>query len=278
MSENSFEQRRSLFAKTSACQESPYGSPSPSLGEGLVVRFQFARRRATDHSAHDMSPAKLFDYLDGKLDDWERSNLESQLEKDPYLQKELAAARRIHAGMHGESKEVFFEDPAALERGRKMSLRVGIAFVVLVAVNVAGGLFFIARHEANNPNLKYLADQNRQQLTNSLREASRNEMPPPTLDIGDLTITAPAGQMKTVAENVADLARKADASATIGLPDDKQVNVAIDIAAEKEPQFRETLGALPGAHIPAESPNENGTPASARKSLIVHVVRDDSAK
>jgi hypothetical protein len=245
--------------------------------QGCCFNLRVAVRQITLHTT--MSPAKLFDYLDGKLNDWERSDLENQLEKNPHLQKELAAARRIHSGMHGERQEVFFQDdPAALEHGRKMSLRVGIAFVVLVAVNVAGGLFFIARHEANNPNLKYLADQNRQQLTKSLRDASRNEMPPPTLDIGDLTITAPASQMKTVAENVADLARRADASATIGLPDDKQVNVAIDIAAEKEPRFREALGALPGAHIPAASPNENGTPASARKSLIVHVVRDDSAK
>jgi hypothetical protein len=226
-----------------------------------------------------MSPAKLFDYLDGKLNDWERRDLEAQLEKDPHLQKELAAARRIHSGMQGERKEVFFEDdPAALERGRKMSLRVGVAFLILMAVNVAAGLFFIARHEAGNPNRKLLADQATKQLEKSLRDASRNEMPPPTLDLGDLTIPAPADRMQHVAEQVADLARKADASATIGLPDDKQVNVAVEISAEKEALFRNALGTLPGAHIPPASPNENATPGTSKKSLIVHVVRDDSAK
>lgn len=226
-----------------------------------------------------MSPAKLFDYLDGKMNDWERSELEAQLERDPHLQKELAAARRIHSGMHGERQEVFFQDdPATLERGRKMSLRVGVAFVILMAVNVGAGLFFIARHEATNPNRKLLADQASQQLAKSLRDASQNEMPPPTLDLGDLTITAPADQMTKVAKQVADLARKADASATIGLPDDKQINVAVDVSAEKEGLFRTALAALPGAHIPSPSPNEDKTPGPARKSLIVHVVRDDSSK
>ncbi len=67
-----------------------------------------------------MSPAKLFDYLDGKLNEWERRDLEARLEKDPHMQKELAAARRIHSGMQGDRPEVVFQDdPAALERGRK---------------------------------------------------------------------------------------------------------------------------------------------------------------
>lgn len=226
-----------------------------------------------------MSPAKLFDYLDGKLNDWERRDLEAQLEKDPHLQKELAAARRIHSGMHGDRKEVIFQDdPATLERGRKMSLRVGIAFLILMAVNVAGGLLFIARHEATNPNQKLLADQAKTQLLKSLQDASRNEMPPPTLDLGDLTIPAPANRMKALAEQVAALAGKADGSATIGLPDDKQINVAVEISAEKEGLFKTALGALPGAHIPLAPPNEGGTPGPSRKSFIIHVVRDDSAK
>ncbi len=225
-----------------------------------------------------MSPAKLFDYLDGKLNDWERKEVEAQLEKDPHLQKELAAARRIHSGMQGEKQEVFFQDDAAATaRGRKMSLRVGAAFLILMAVNVGAGLFFIARHEATNPNRKLLADQARNQLEKSLREASRNEMPPPTLDLGDLTIPAPAARMKSVAETVADLARKADASATVGLPDDKQINVAVEIFARKEALFRNALGALPGAHISPAPPNDNAVSDTSKKSLIVHVVRDDSA-
>jgi hypothetical protein len=238
-----------------------------------------ARLRDRSLSETTMTPAKLFDYLDGKMNDWERKDLEAQLERDPHLQKELAAARRIHSGMLGERQEVLLhDDPATLEHGRKMSVRVGVAFVILMAVNVGAGLFFIARHEASNPNRKLLADQASQQLAKSLREASRNEMPPPTLDLGDLTITTPADQMTNVAEQVADLARKANASATIGLPDDKQVNVAVEIPAEKEPQFRAALGALPGAHITSPPPNEDKTPGPTTRNLIIRVVRGDSAK
>ena len=43
-----------------------------------------------------MNPDKLFDYLDGKLPEWERTELEKQLAEDPQTQKEFAAARRIH--------------------------------------------------------------------------------------------------------------------------------------------------------------------------------------
>src|SRR5437764_1355921 len=117
-----------------------------------------------------MSPGKLFDYLDGKLNDWERGQLEEELAKDPFLQKELAVARRIHSGMRGQSAEVLPEDPAQLERGRKLSLRVGIAFIVLILLNVGIGLFFIARHEANNPNQKLLREQAQQALTKSLQQ------------------------------------------------------------------------------------------------------------
>ncbi len=56
-----------------------------------------------------------------------------------------------------------------------MSLRVGVAFLILMAVNVAAGLFFIARHEAANPNRKLLADQATKQLEQSLRDASRKK-------------------------------------------------------------------------------------------------------
>ena len=53
-----------------------------------------------------MNPDKLFDYLDGKLSAAERVALEDRLASDQQLQRELAIARRIHAGMRGDSREV----------------------------------------------------------------------------------------------------------------------------------------------------------------------------
>ena len=50
-----------------------------------------------------MNPDKLFDYLDGRLPGAERAALEQQLISDKQLQRELALAREIHAGMRGDS-------------------------------------------------------------------------------------------------------------------------------------------------------------------------------
>src|SRR5205823_9348172 len=57
--------------------------------------------------APTMNPDKLFDYLDGRLPAAERAELEEQLISDRQLQRELAIARQIYAGMGGDSREVF---------------------------------------------------------------------------------------------------------------------------------------------------------------------------
>src|SRR4029450_7040777 len=91
-----------------------------------------------------MNPDKLFDYLDGRLPSAERAALEDQLISDQELQRELAVARRIHAGMHDGSREIFLATQAdEPKRGRKMALRVGAAFIILMAINVGAGLWII---------------------------------------------------------------------------------------------------------------------------------------
>src|SRR5947208_12780389 len=100
-----------------------------------------------------MNPDKLFDYLEGRLSPGERAALEERLISDKQLQRELAVARQIHTGMRGDSREVVLSpEPDVTEQGRKMALRVGAAFIILMSVNVGIGLWFIARHEARNPN------------------------------------------------------------------------------------------------------------------------------
>src|SRR5207302_7936735 len=107
-----------------------------------------------------MSPDKLFDYLDGKLSTRERAELEQRLISDEQLQRELAVARQIHAGMRGDSREVLLPPrPDFTEQGREMALRVGAAFIILMAVNVGFGLWLIARHETKNPNRALLENQ-----------------------------------------------------------------------------------------------------------------------
>src|SRR2546430_14336183 len=99
-----------------------------------------------------MNPDKLVDYLSGNLTSSKREAFEERLRSDEQLQRELAVARRIHEHMRGESREVILSgDPGISERGRKMARRVGIAFIVLMAVNVGGGLWVISRHEMKKP-------------------------------------------------------------------------------------------------------------------------------
>ena len=72
-----------------------------------------------------MNPDKLFDYLEGRLPATERAALEKRLVSDKQLQRELAVARQIHAGMLGDSHEVLLPpSPNVTEQGRKMALRV----------------------------------------------------------------------------------------------------------------------------------------------------------
>ena len=90
-----------------------------------------------------MNPDKLFDYLDGRLSATDRIALEQRLVSDQQLQRELAIARQIHAGMRDDSHEIL--PPSEVDvsaRGRKMALRVGAAFIILMGVNVGAGLWF----------------------------------------------------------------------------------------------------------------------------------------
>ena len=125
-----------------------------------------------------MNPDKLFDYLEGKLPAGERAELEARIISDVQLQRELAVARRIHAGMRGDSREVLLPETDVTERGRKMALRVGAAFIVLMAVNVGVGLWMIARHEGRNPNRALLEAQTRNQSERPLpREGAPSKSP-----------------------------------------------------------------------------------------------------
>jgi anti-sigma factor RsiW len=220
-----------------------------------------------------MNPDKLFDYLDGKLPDWERTALERQIAEDPQTQKEFAAARRIHSSMRGDSREVLLQDDAAANaRGRKMALRVGIAFLILMAVNVAAGLFFIARHEASNPNRKLLEGQMRDQLTKSLQAASHAALTPPALELAELEVKAAPGQLNNVADRVVSTAESMGGSATKELPDEHRIGVLVDMPANRESDFRSAIAALGGAQPASPSPSDSPANNSDKKSFIIHVL------
>src|ERR1051326_2797825 len=130
-----------------------------------------SQKRPTSYGA--MNPDKLFDYLDGRLPPAERAALEDQLISDKQLQRQLAVALQIHSRMRGDSREVLLPpSPEVADQGRKMALRVGTAFIILMALNVALGLWLIARHEAKNPNRARLEKQRREQTAKPSERAA----------------------------------------------------------------------------------------------------------
>src|SRR4030095_11898312 len=181
----------------------------------------------------------------------ERAALEEQLISDTQLQRELAVARQIHAGMRGDSREVLLPpQPDATEQGRKMALRVGAAFIVLMAVNVGIGLWLIARNETKKPNRALLERQMRDQSANSLEHAAATFTPAP-LGVSEITVPAATGKLDAVADEVVAIASRFGASATKGLPDQGRLSVLVDVPSNRDPEFRAEISWMVGAALPA---------------------------
>jgi len=222
-----------------------------------------------------MNPDKLFDYLEGRLPAAERTALEQRLVSDKQLQRELAMARQIHTRMRGDSREVLLPpQPDITEQGRKMGLRVGAAFIVLMAVNVGIGLWLIARHETKNPNRALLEKQMREQIANSLERAAAAFTPAP-LGVGEIVVPAATGKLEAVADEVVTIATRFGGSTTKGFPDQGRLSILVDLPSNREPEFRAAISSMVGQAAPPSS----ATPATAtapdtgeKKSFAVQVI------
>jgi anti-sigma factor RsiW len=219
-----------------------------------------------------MNPDKLFDYLEGRLPPTERAALEQQLVSDQQLQRELAVARQIHVGMRGDSREVVLAaKPEASEQGRRMALRVGAAFMVLMVVNVGIGLWLIARHETKNPNRALLEKQMREQIANSLEHAAAAFTPAP-LGVSEIRVPAATGKLETVAEEVVTIATRFGGSATKGLPDQGRLSVLVDLPSNREPEFRAAISSMVGEVVPGSATPAAAGAATEKKSFVVQIV------
>jgi hypothetical protein len=197
-----------------------------------------------------MNPDKLFDYLDGKLPDHERRALEERLMGDVSARREFDVARRIHAGMRenqSDRPEILSEmSEETAARGRRMARQVGLAFTVLVAMNVLLGLVYIAHHESKNPNRQLLDEQAREHLRQSLEKAAAATLTPPPLGVSELRITIDRGQSDAVADGIVKAAKKFQGDATKGVPDNGQLQMLVEIPANKAADFKGALSSLPG--------------------------------
>jgi hypothetical protein len=225
-----------------------------------------------------MNPDKLFDYLEGRLPPGERAALEQRLMSDKQLQRELAVARQVHAGMRGDSREVLLpSQPYVTEQGRKMALRVGAAFMILVAVNVGIGLWLIVRHETKNPNRVLLEKQMREQIANSLEHAAANFTPAP-LGVGEIMVPAATGKLDAVADEVVTIASRLGGSAIKGLPDQGRLSVLVDLPSNREPEFRTAISSMIGQTLPGSTVPATAAPTSEKKSFVVQIVEQAAAK
>ena len=212
-----------------------------------------------------MNPDKLFDYLEGRLSPKERAALEEQLMSDKQLQREFTVARQIHSGMRGESREVVFPAPPDVpEQGRKMAIRIGVAFMVLMFVNVGIGLYFIFRHESNNPNRPLLEAQMRERIAKSIERAEALTPAPNVLGVSEITIPAKTGKLDSVADRVVGIVSELGGSATKGVPDAGRVSILVDIPANRESEFRAAVASLEGVGSPkSAAPIKSPEPGSS---------------
>ena len=221
-----------------------------------------------------MNPDKLFDYLEGRLPAAERTALEQRLVSDKQLQRELAMARQIHTRMRGDSREVLLPPQSDVtEQGRKMGIRVGAAFMVLMVVNVGIGLWLIARHETKNPNRALLEKQMREQIANSLERAAAAFTPAP-LGVNEIIVPAATGKLEAVADEVVTIATRFGGSTTKGFPDQGRLSVLVDLPSNREPEFRAAISSMLGGESPG-SPRPaatTGPETEEKKSFAVQVV------
>ena len=207
---------------------------------------------------------------------------------DKQLQREFAVARQIHAGMRGDSQEVELPAPPDVpEQGHKMAIRVGVAFMILMLVNVGIGLWFIFKHESKNPNRPLLEAQMREQISKSIEHAAALTPAPNALGVSELAIPAAAGKLDNVANEVVTIAARLAGSATKGLQDNKRLTVLVDLPSNREQEFRAQIASIteekPAPSTLAKATGDEATPATEataatgeKKSLVVQIVEATS--
>ncbi|HXM74619.1 MAG TPA: hypothetical protein VN904_05040 [Chthoniobacterales bacterium] len=204
-----------------------------------------------------MNPDKLFDYLDGKLSEAERTQLERQLASDTQLQRELAVAREIHRGMP-DSGEVLgpFDSTSTSTRGAILGRRIAVAFSVLVFLNVIFGIYAIAFMEKKR-RARPTQEQNRQELFQSLQKTAAVAFPTPSFDIDEIKLSATAAEQDALANKVIAAAQQCGGSGTKGLTDEHGILLFAEVPSARLSDFRELLKKLgatlptPGGNVPA---------------------------
>lgn len=212
-----------------------------------------------------MSPEKLFDYLEGKFGAEERAAFEAQLAANPQLQRELAIAREMHRRGRG-SREVVLdrEDPEIPQPAKPLGRRLITAFAALVLLNVIVGIVFIIGKKNGSGELRAREQAMREQLSASVQNTAQTSLPLPT--IGDqIHLPAVAAEWNRVADSVVVLAQQSGGSAAKAPPDDKGINVVVDLPSTRADEFRRALAPLAPFDY---SPRPEPSPAADKRTIL----------
>ena len=213
-----------------------------------------------------MTPEKLFDYLDGKLSDPDRAQLEERLTADPQLQRELAIAREMHRRSSG-SREVLLEsDEGEVPSPPKpLGRRLITAFAALVLLNVFVGIAFIIGKKGDTGERRALEAATRQQITEALQKTSETALPLPTIG-DDIFLPALIDERERIADSVITLATQAGGSAAKAPPDEKRITVIVDLPSTRADEFRRSLAPLaPPDYAP---PPPDPAPAADKRTIM----------
>jgi hypothetical protein len=219
-----------------------------------------------------MNPDKLFDYLDGKLSPKERAQLEAQLASDSFLQRELAVARQIHAGMRDSNEALAAFDPESTSsRGAVLGRRIAIAFAALVFLNVLFGIYAIVFME-NKRQKRAPNEQNRQQLVQAIEKTAASAMPTPSLDVDEIKIPTAKAQRDAIANQIIIAAAACGGSAVKNLSDENGLLLFAEVPAARESDFRQKLSAL-GAQL-TKSTASPASSASRNRIIQIRLVEE----
>jgi hypothetical protein len=154
-----------------------------------------------------------------------------------------------------------------------MAIRIGVAFMVLMFVNVGIGLWFIFRHESKNPNRPLLEAQMREQIAKSIERAAATLTPVPNaLGVSEITVPAERGKLDTVADRVVAIVSRLGGSATKGVPDAGRLSILVDLPANRESEFRGAIQSITGGSPDSATPAAVTTPATTeKKSFVVQI-------
>ena len=172
--------------------------------------------------------------------------------------------------------------PTFQSKAAKWRIRIGVAFMVLMFVNVGIGLYFIFWHESKNPNRPLLEAQMREQIAKSIEQAATLTPAPNALGVSEITIPAETGKLDAVADKVIAIVSELGGSATKGVPDAGRLSILVDLPASRESEFRGAVASIQGggsaeSRAPAKPP-EPGSPTPAtdeKKSFIVQIVESE---